>query len=116
MLSNITESDCGVIACQAVTGLSRAEAERLCRERGDYEDGQGISRAGLSLALMSVGYKVEPVSCAGDTAATFSMAHEYGKYLIYTEGHVEALVEGDLYNTRRGSHKRVEEAFRVVAP
>lgn len=114
MLSNITDHDCGVIAFQAITGRDRASAERLCRDKGSWDEQEGIPRGGLNLALMYAGYDLKPVSCHGDTSATFAVTHEYGVYLIYTEGHVAALVEGDLFNQRPGSHMPVEEAYRVT--
>lgn len=111
---NITHSDCGVVACQAITGLSRAEVERLCTEVADYEHGVGISRGALNRALRSIGCKLNRVQLGhGDTVATFSLRNEYGKYLIYTDGHVCSLVEGDLRNMRGGWHAPVEEAWKV---
>ncbi len=113
-LANITHSDCGVVACQAVTGLSRREAERLCTEAADYKYGVGISRGALNRALQSIGCKLTNMRLQhNDTVATFSLRNEYGKYLIYTDGHVCSLVEGDLRNMRGGWHAPVEEAWRV---
>jgi hypothetical protein len=116
MLSNITGSDCGVIAFQAITGMDRVESERLCREAGDYQDGEGISRYGMQLALRRVGYKAEPVYVSRETTAVFSLGHEYGTYLLFTDGHVMALIDGDLYNGRTEGRAPVEEAFRITAP
>lgn len=112
-LRNIGGSDCGIIAVMALTELSRTKSERLCKDKGDWVEGEGISRIGLKLALCHAGYTCTLTPCEGDTAATFSLTHEYGKYLIFTEGHVAALVEGNLYNSRLGSHSPVEEVYRV---
>jgi hypothetical protein len=116
MLSNITGSDCGVIAFQAITRQSRSESERLCREAGDYQDGEGISRLGMQLALRRVGFKADLVYVPGETVAVFAATHEYGTYLLFTDGHVMALIEGDLYNGRTEGRAPVEEAYRVTAP
>lgn len=116
MLSNITNSDCGIIAIQAITQMSRAESERLCREAGDHQDGEGISRLGLIFALRRVGYTCQPTLAERETAAVFATTHEYGTFLVFTDGHVMALVEGDLHNGRSDWHAPVEEAYRVTAP
>jgi hypothetical protein len=115
MLTNISKSDCGVIAAQAVTKLSRAAAESLVVEHGDYEYGVGISRGALNRALQHAGYVVTPIEFdRGSTAATFVAGHEWGTYLIYTDTHVMALVEGDLFNGSGDWHSPVEEAYIVV--
>lgn len=99
LLTNIDTSDCGVIALQAITGRKRKPMEALAKKNG-YSPTTGAPRGCLEKALESIGYRTRKLDPRGETPATFSMTHENGLYLIYTEGHVMALVEGDLHNSR----------------
>jgi len=105
-----------VVACQAITKLPRAEAERLCIDIGRYAPGEGIARGGLNKVFMNIGYKLTMLRTweePGLTVASFALAHEYGLFLVYTERHVSALVDGDLHNAKGDWHAPVEEAYRV---
>jgi hypothetical protein len=111
--SNIDGSDCGVIAIQAITGKPRKEAEELAAAFG-YRSGSGIMRGGIDTALRAVGYSVEPVKVRpGTTPATFTINNEYGVFLVYTEKHVMALVEGDLRNSRSFWRNPIEAVMKV---
>lgn len=115
-LQNISTSDCGVIALQAITGLTRSEAERLCGEVGGYQIGIGIARGGLNRVLFHLSYNLTMMRVweePGLTVASFATTYEYGRFLIYTESHVSALVDGDLFNAKGDWHAPVEEAYRV---
>lgn len=111
-LRNIGSSDCGVIAIQAITGIKRSEAEDLAVANG-YVTGIGTARGGINKALQKAGYRLEPVIATRETPATFALTHEYGKYLIYVDAHVMALVDGDLYNGEGSWHSRVEEIYAI---
>lgn len=113
MLSNIDTSDCGVIAIQAVAGIGRAEAEKVAMNFG-YRPGHGTPRGGIDSAVRSLGYRVESVEIdPGETAATFAVTNDYGRFLVYTDGHVMGLVEGNLTNSRGQWRERVEAVKRV---
>ena len=112
LLGNIDTSDCGVIAIQAVTSLRRADAERAC-ERYGYHSGVGMDRAGQIGLLVKLGYSVELIEPdLGDTPATFAMTHDRGTYLLWTDGHVQTLKEGDLYNAVFS--ERLEVAAKIT--
>jgi hypothetical protein len=116
MLQNITRSDCGVIACQYLTGLPRQRAYELCVSIGHYEEGLGIERGRLNLVLQQIGYKLTLMPTShNETVATFALNHEYGSFLIYTKDHVSAMVEGDLRNAKGDWHAPIEEAYKVEA-
>lgn len=111
---NIAQSDCGITALQAVCGLPRREAEELLTREGEYTPNVGTPRGGVEAAALAAGFAVEPVAFdPSDTAATFSLRNEYGRFLVYTEGHVMALVEGELYNARGSGRMPVTGASRV---
>lgn len=115
LLSNMSDSDCGVIALQAITGMRRQLAMKLMLKNG-YQPVLGTERGGVERALESKGYTVELVDedeIYNETAASFAMSHPNGKYLVYTarpaEGftHVMALVDGDLSNSRGHWHDKI---------
>jgi hypothetical protein len=113
-LQNIDESDCGVIAIQALTHLPRSEAMAAAVKDAGYRDGFGVFRAGMKRALENLGYRCERIKPdPGETVAVFAIRHEYGYYMIHTDGHVMALVEGDLHNGRSDWHSPVEAAYKV---
>lgn len=117
MFQNVGTSDCGVIALQAITGLTRDEAMKVAVELAGYQEGVGVWRGRLNAALDKLGYKVEKIGINhGDTPATFAVTHEYGVFLLYTDGHVMVLREGDLLNAKGEWRAPLEEAHRVVAP
>lgn len=116
LLTNIAEKDCGVIALQALTGWRRRTAERRLAKAG-YTELMGTPRGALETALQAAGYscdhrRVDP-NVPKDTAATFTLTHEYGLWLVYVENHVMAVVEGDLHNSRGYWHAPVE-AYTAV--
>lgn len=117
LLTNIDKADCGVIAFQAITGLCREAAEVKMEARG-YSKTEGTPRGTVEAALKAEGYKIEarPLFDGGgrETAATFALTHEYGTFLIYTERHVMALVDGDLHNSRGHWSREVELAEEVI--
>jgi hypothetical protein len=116
MLQNISTSDCGVIAAQAVTGLNRQKCVDACTKDGDYQEGQGIARGGLNRTLLALGYKLTMIRLdPHETVATLAMRCEYGKFLVYTDGHVSALIDGYPHNARGDWHTPVEEAYKVEA-
>lgn len=112
---NISTSDCGVVAVQAITGCGY-DAALAALEAHGYEDGVGTPRGGCEKALQDLGWKAElhPIETSTETPATFAVTHEYGRFLIYVEGHVMALVEGGLMNGRGSWGKRVEAVVRVT--
>ena len=125
LLSNIDKDDCGVIAIQAVTKLGRTRCMELALLAG-YKPGEGTPPDGIEPMLADeLDYKVEQVEVErGETAATFSMRNEYGIYLVHVQGqdrkgraygHVMALVEGDLYNSRGFFGDPVAEVWKVDA-
>jgi hypothetical protein len=104
-LENIEEADCGLIAIQAVTGMKRAAVERLAEE--EFKGRTGMRRGSIEELLLQAGYSCETLAVDPrlETPATFSLTHEWGRFLLYTnspegKGHVQALVEGDLHNAR----------------
>lgn len=114
LLSNIDQKDCGVIAVQAITKLSRPTALKLMLERG-YDPATGTKRGIIERLLTSVGFRCEyrPEETRG-TPATFATTNEYGLWLVYVERHVMALVEGDLHNSRGHWHSRLDGVTRVT--
>jgi len=124
-LTNIDTSDCGVIALQAVTGWSRKRAERELRKYGGYPSKEtgGTPRGGIELALAANGVETESYPWAKtDTVATFALRHDYGRFLIYVtherngerSGHVMALVDGDLPNSKGSWHDSPDQVTRVL--
>lgn len=120
-LTNIDTSDCAVIAIQAVTGLSRHEAEELALRHGYVpaegcvDKRPGMPRGGINEALKRYGFTLRRITPdPGDTPATFSLCHEDGRYLVYIDKHVMALVEGDLHNSRGCWSDPVEEIYEVT--
>lgn len=116
LLTNISTSDCGVIALQAITGMSRAEAEAVATEKAGYEHAVGVPRGGMNKCLRELGYELEFVAgmSAGFTTATFAFDHEYGTYIVYTDAHVMAVIDGDAHNSRGDWHSPVELAYKVT--
>lgn len=115
-LTNISTSDCGVVALQAVTGLSRAEAEAVATEKAEYKHGVGVPRGALNRCLRELGFELEYVAgqSAGFTTATFAMDHEYGTYIVYTDAHVMALIDGNPHNSKGSWHEPVELAYKLT--
>lgn len=115
MLTNISTSDCGVIAIQAVTGLPRKRAEQLCKKHGKYDPEQGTPRGGLEAVLDKLGIDWEAMPYdRNDTPATIAARDEYSTYLVYVEKHVMALVGGDLHNSRGHWRSPVDGLTRLV--
>jgi hypothetical protein len=114
LLRNIDTSDCGVIALQAITSAGRAVCDAAAKEHANYRPGVGTPRGGLEKTLRRMGYRTQPVDPdPHDSVATFALRNEYGVFLIYTDKHVMALVEGDLHNSV-GSWSRPIEAITLV--
>jgi len=122
--ANIGSSDCGVIAIQAITGKSYKVCERAAKKFGYSPDG-GAPRGSLEKALEHLGYKTKVIQPgAGDTPATYSIMNEYGSFLIYVTtksaktgeygGHVMALVDGDLHNSKGSWRCAVEQITEVT--
>lgn len=98
--SNLTHHDCGVVALMAVTDLPYSKADQLCRRHG-FTDTGGTPREALPQVLHDLGYPHRPAEFHhGESVATFALRHEYGRWLVYIDGHVMPLVDGDLYNAR----------------
>ncbi len=114
-LANITDSDCGVIALQAVARLRRVDAVNLARTVGGWKDGHGMTNYNIHRCLTSLGHRIVPEQHSpGATVATFAVTHEYGRFLIYTDGHVGTLIEGDLRNMSKAEwHCPIESVIRV---
>lgn len=115
LLANIEEKDCGVIALMAVTKLSREDARETMATAGFSPDG-GTPRGTIEKVLLGMGYGVEVSKPYRETPATFSVAHEYGTYLLYIYKHVMPLVEGDLYNARGHTGRALEMVTKVTLP
>jgi|SRR6185437_5867310 len=117
LLSNIGGADCAVVALQAAIGLSRPEAVKLAKEHGWKEDGDdaGMYTHSIIEALRATGRKITRLRLDqhSQTAAVFALQHEYGTFVIFTPGHVAALVDGNLYNSRSSWSAEVEEAVSV---
>lgn len=118
LLRNLSTSDCGVIALQAVTGWPRDEAEKVALEDAGYNPDRGTPRGGLEEALEMRGWQCDPApfEVGRDTTATFALRHEYGMYLVYTDDHVMGLVDGNLTNSKGSWHRPVVQVSKVVAP
>ena len=110
---NIELKDCGVVALQAVTRLRRQQAVELLSEHG-YSPDTGTTRGGLEKALdeLGIGWELMDLDPT-DTVATFALRHEWGRFLVYVEGHVMGLIDGDLYNSRGHWHDRLSSVTRI---
>jgi len=112
---NISTSDCGVVAFQAVTGLPYVEAEQRMTDHGGYTPGSGTPRGGIELALAMLGYDAEVVELeTQESPASLAVREEYGSFLIYIDTHVMALVEGNLYNARSFTGSPVEAFIKIT--
>lgn len=114
LLQNIDTSDCGIVALQAITGWTRAQAEARAGQR--YAKGTGMMRGTIEATLREHGWvcaQVPRTEQQGETPGTWAFMHEAGMWLVYTERHVMALVDGDLHNSRGHWHRPVEGIVRV---
>lgn len=110
---NADTSDCGVVALMAVAKIKRARAERILKKFG-YTPSGGTPRGAIEQALreLKIGYEMTKPDLR-DTAATYSLSHEYGRFLLYVECHVMALVDGDLFNSRGHWHDRLDKITAI---
>jgi hypothetical protein len=111
-LQNIADDDCGVIALQALTRRSREDVEELAKEC--YTPGSGTDRLRLANLLTKIGLAPSHVGMEDRaTPATFAIEHEDGRYLLFTKGHVMALIDGDLHNSTGSWSDPLQEVWRV---
>lgn len=103
-------------AIQAVTGWSRARALKVAKADAHYRDGSGVTRGNIERALVANGFEVEAVAYdPHDSVATFALANDWGTFLVYVDGHVMALVDGDLFNGRGNWGKPLDGATKVLS-
>lgn len=103
---NIEAADCGVIALQSVTGLPYDDAAALLTAHGyggGADLGTGTPRGAIEAALTGLGYSVERIEPEyNSTPSTFWMERRSGRFLLYTDSHVSAIVNGNPYNAGVG--------------
>lgn len=114
-VQNVDGSDCAVVALQALLGISRTAADELAERHGYPAPLGGMLREDFRRALSEGcgGKLTEVAPDYGETAATFAVSHPDGRYAIHVDGHVMALVDGDLYNGRSFWGYPVERAYRL---
>ena len=97
-LKNISDDDCGVIAFQAITGMSRKRSIQALKRA--YVEGVGTFRSALMLALADRGYEFEEkeVMPGEHTLALFASTYDNGVFMLWVEGHVCILRDGDTLN------------------
>lgn len=97
-LENVSDDDCGVVAFQVITGMSRKRSMRLLGDA--YMRGLGMFRSKLIEALTDQGYELESkeVQPGEHTAALFASTYDHGTYLLWMESHVAVHRDGDLFN------------------
>ncbi len=114
-LKNISDDDCGVIAFQAITGMSRKRSERVLKHA--YVKGVGTFRSALLAALEDHGYVAtdKEVMPGEHTLALFASTYDNGVYLIWVVGHVCVLRNGDLLNASDWNDviENIEEVVKV---
>lgn len=113
-LTNVFSDDCGVIAIQAITGVSRSVAMSAAQDEGYTKDGEGMPTKGVLNAIAKLTGKImveqdDLDDYFQETVATYCAAHDDGVYLLFTKHfnprrperagyHFVTLRDGDPYN------------------
>lgn len=123
-------NDCTVVATAAVCGISYEEAHAACAKFG-RKARKGMRRAQYLEAIKSLGFEVEAMSLR-DIIAKYPGTHKNlksitthhparfnnvwrdgGRYLLNSNGHVSACINGELHDWAVGRMKRVISVYRV---
>lgn len=126
-------NDCTVVATAAVCGISYEEAHAICAKFG-RKTRKGMRRVQYLEAIRSLGFEVEAVpvfkiiakypgnhknlkSITTHHPARFNNVWRDGSnYLLNSNGHVSACINGELHDWAVGRMKRVIYVYRVSKP
>lgn len=113
---NLEKDDCAVIAIQTLLDCSRDEAMDLAVEhgfRGGGITGMFGDDVRAAIAAGSGRRMIQEEVAHNETVATFAASHPTGRYTIHSEGHVQPLVDGDLFNADGSWGAPVLQAYRL---
>ena len=123
-------NDCTVVATAAACGISYEEAHAACAKFG-RKARKGMKRSQYLEAIKSLGFEVETVSMR-DIISKYPGNHKNlksitthhparfnnvwrdgGRYLLNSNGHVSACINGELHDWAVGRMKRVVSVYRI---
>lgn len=111
---NKEENDCAVVAFSLVLDIPYPDAYKKLEAAG-RESNNGFFIVEFMEHCMFKGYTVETIKYDKDdrpTQQVFTESHPTGSWIVYTKGHIVAVVDGVLYdNNLKPTKSRVQYAW-----
>lgn len=109
-------SNCAVVTVAAVANIPYEQALEVCLRHG-FVEGRGMTPVEQKNALHELGFGVEEF--AGLAGSTVRQVEDHfagsGRLLIFTLGHVGAVVEGERHDTYYRARRRAQLVWSVFA-
>lgn len=106
-------NDCAVRATTLASGFSYDHVHRLYSLCG-RKHRRGVKRYITDKVWKHLGLKVKPVQVKSKTVCTLERELRFGKYLVFTRGHLLALIDGVVQDWTKGRRHRVVRVYKVV--
>ena len=112
-------NDCTVIATAVVTGCGYKTAHSLLRgfgrrRRSGFRYYDNLDRILARFGLRANEETKEWRRRGARTMITFERLSSRGTFLVFTGGHVSAVVDGKVHDWAKGRKKRVQAVYRVA--
>ena len=106
-------NDCGPKAIAAVCGIPYEESHELFKKAGRKHGGSSTLGM-LKTVLVELGRKCVKQSFEAKTVRTLERElPDFGRYLIFTDGHVLAALNGKIIDWTSGRLHRVQAVYEV---
>ena len=117
--SNKETNDCSVIAVSIVARTTYKASHAACNANG-RRNKKGMYTGSIIATVRSLGFSVEPVKRLTQkngskfTPKTIGDKLKKGYFLCFCNGHVFAMVNGDVEDWTNGRQHHIKEAYKVV--
>ena len=109
---------CAVLAITYASGLPESQVVDMCRWHGFVDNGAGMYDDDWLAAAKDLGIRLRRVKTKAKTVGGFLKEHPLGTFLVGTEGHLFAVLNGGMVNHPIQSNTdrrcKVQEAWRVL--
>ena len=105
------KSDCGVTSLAVATGSGYAKAWKVLNSLGRIK-GEGTYNSTILRAAKAMGFEANELQVKSKlTLAKFIKLHNRGRFIVYTNNHAMAVVDGKLFDANMTHGKTHVEGF-----